>query len=154
MPDSSITITPFVGLTLDALYAALAVRNVVFVVGQKITEVPDLDGLDRDCWHVLLYEEGRVVGTCRLLPLGDGKRIKMGRLAVLPACRGKGYAKAIFLAVHDWLDRDHRSAVMHAQQYLESFYASLGWRAVGEVFEEAGIAHIEMVRPAAEGRCE
>lgn len=150
---TDLSIHHYSDLTLDALYGALAVRNAVFVVGQKITDEPDLDGLDRDCWHVLLQKDGRVVGTCRLLPLEGGGRIKMGRLAVLAECRGKGYARAIFAAVHDWLDRDHRPAVMHAQQYLETFYASLGWRAVGEVFEEAGITHIEMVRPAAGGLC-
>ena len=37
------------------------------------------------------------------------------------------------------------SAELHAQAHLEDWYSSLGWRRVGEVYEEAQIPHVTMI---------
>jgi predicted GNAT family N-acyltransferase len=39
---------------------------------------------------------------------------------------------------------------VHAQTYLKEFYAEHGFKAEGEVFEEAGIKHVAMVRRPAQ----
>lgn len=148
MAAATTTIKPFAELSLDELYDALAVRNAVFGVEQRITAVPDLDHVDPACWHALLRDHGRVVGTCRLLPLDEGRCIKVGRLAVLADHRSQGHGKAILHAVHAWLDQRALPAVMHAQRYLEAYYTSLGWHTVGQPFDEAGIEHVKMQRPA------
>ena len=42
--------------------------------------------------------------------------------------------------------RGDREVTLHAQRSAEGFYQRLGFVARGEGFEEAGIAHIEMVK--------
>ena len=43
-------------------------------------------------------------------------------------------------------ERGYRHAVLHAQMTAEGFYLKNGYQPVGEVFEEAGIAHRRMER--------
>jgi predicted GNAT family N-acyltransferase len=45
--------------------------------------------------------------------------------------------------------RGDREAMLHAQRSAEDFYLGLGFVRRGEPFDEAGIAHIEMVRSLA-----
>jgi predicted GNAT family N-acyltransferase len=42
--------------------------------------------------------------------------------------------------------RGDQQVILHAQCSAEGFYKRLGFAPQGAVFEEAGIAHIEMVR--------
>ena len=139
--QSEIRIVHFDDLTLKELHAIYRVRSEVFVVGQGICAVSDVDDLDLQCWHVLLTVEGRLIGTARLIGHGD-QAIKVGRLAVLESCRGRGYGKAIMGAIHHWIGG--RQGVMSAQAYLEAWYTSLGWQTVSEVYQEAGVDHVEM----------
>ena len=43
--------------------------------------------------------------------------------------------------------RGDREVLLHAQCSAEDFYTRNGYEARGAVFEEAGIRHIEMVKP-------
>jgi predicted GNAT family N-acyltransferase len=43
-------------------------------------------------------------------------------------------------------ERGYREVLLHAQLSAEGFYARAGFQRRGTVFEEAGIAHVEMVR--------
>ena len=53
----------------------------------------DRDGRDSEATHIVAVEDGRVIGTCRLLYRGPVARL--GRLAVEPDRRGNGVAAAI-----------------------------------------------------------
>ena len=87
-----------------------------------------------------------LAGTARLLPIDDGNCIKVGRVAVALGHQRRGVGTAMMQAVQTWIDRTPgRGGVMSAQAYLEPWYTSLGWRAVGGVYDEAGIEHIKMV---------
>lgn len=134
-------------LTVDQLYAVLTVRHAVFVVEQGITSVPDLDGEDEGCDHLLHRVQGRVVGTARLKTIHEGgvHQIKVGRVAVLAEHRGQGIGRLMMQHIQRSLQQRGVNGVMHAQAYLEPWYASLGWRKVGDRFTEAGIDHVHMV---------
>ncbi len=74
--------------------------------------------------------------------------VKIGRMAVLPECRGRGIGREVL----DYLvaaarERGARLAYLHAQVPVEGFYLKYGFRPVGEVFEEAGIPHRRMELP-------
>ncbi len=138
------TVRHFRDLSLMELHDLLWLRNEVFVVGQRITCEPEVDGHDPECTHVLgATPEGRVVATARLFL--DREPVKVGRIAVARDLQGQGLGVGLMAAVHDAMG--DRAGYMSAQAYLERWYGSLGWQRVGELYEEAEIPHIAMVRP-------
>ena len=119
-----------------------AVRQVVFVEEQSVDPDIEWDGLDERCDHVLTLRDGTCIGTGRLMP--DGR---IGRMAVLKNCRGEGHGGAMLealveIARHRGLESVH----LHAQVHALDFYERHGFVADGEVFDEAGIDHRNMVR--------
>ncbi len=123
--------------------ACLEVRCRVFVEEQGVPMEIEVDGLDPRCIHALARApDGEPVGTGRLLP--DGR---IGRMAVLPAWGGRGLGRDILSALESEARRRGRDRVLlHAQVAARGFYEAAGYRAVGGVFEEAGIPHVTMVK--------
>jgi predicted GNAT family N-acyltransferase len=127
------------------LPAVLALRFAVFVEEQGVPEDLEHDAEDATAVHLVLEEDGAVIGTCRLL--GDGARVRLGRMAVARARRGEGLGALL-------LDHAHaaaraagaREVELHAQVAVRGFYERAGYAAEGGVFEEAGIAHVTMRR--------
>jgi predicted GNAT family N-acyltransferase len=39
-----------------------------------------------------------------------------------------------------------QEVVIHAQEYVKGLHQQLGFKQIGEVFEEAGIPHVKMIR--------
>lgn len=137
-------IRAFDDLSVHQLHDVLALRSRVFVVEQKITEVPEVDGRDPEARHALLWRDGRLVGTTRLLT--DRDPIKVGRVAVDKGVRGEGLGRTMMEAVQDFLG--DRAAKLHAQAHLEGWYDALGWERRGDNFEIVGIDHVAMYWPS------
>jgi predicted GNAT family N-acyltransferase len=125
----------------------LALRTRVFVEEQGVPAEIEQDEHDATAVHALARDEdGRVVATGRLL-VRDGRGV-IGRMAVDASARGRGHGA-------DVLAELHRQAValglteveLHAQLPARGFYERAGYTAVGDVYEEAGIAHVTMRRP-------
>ena len=130
-------------LSTRELYEILHLRDLVFVVGQKITSEPEVDGLDPDFEHVLgRLETGVLVATARL---SSGTRpIRVGRIAVHPDHQHRGIGTSLMEEIHRHLG--NRPAQIHAQAHLEDWYSRLGWKTRGSVFLEAEIPHLTMWR--------
>jgi predicted GNAT family N-acyltransferase len=96
--------------------------------------------------HALVRDEaGRVVATGRLL-VREG-RARIGRMAVDPGVRGRGYGAAVLAELHrQAVRRGVAEAELHAQVTARGFYERAGYTAVGDEYEEAGIAHVTMRR--------
>lgn len=127
--------------------ALRTVREAVFVREQGVPLALEWDGRDAEAAHVLAEDaEGRPIGTGRLLPDGH-----IGRIAVLPAWRGRGVGRAIMAALLE-LARRRGLARVHlaAQTGAVSFYEGLGFAAHGPEFLDAGIPHREMDRSVAQ----
>jgi predicted GNAT family N-acyltransferase len=122
---------------------ALALRHDVFVIEQRVPLEDELDGRDDEAEHLVAVEDGRVVGTCRLLH-HDGVT-KLGRMAVAPDARGRGVAGAL-LAEAERVARAAGSAtmVLDAQTGALGLYQRAGYVAEGEEFLDAGIPHLTM----------
>jgi ElaA protein len=127
-------------LSKDELYQIMVLRDLVFVVGQKITAVPEVDGRDPECEHAMLFVDGELVGTARIFC--DLEPIVVGRVAVHSGWQGRGLGTVLMQAVQEHLGG--RAAELHAQAHLEDWYSRLGWQRFGEMFEEAQIPHVMM----------
>jgi len=135
---------PFESLTTREIYDVLALRDLVFVVGQGVIAEAEADGRDPECTHVIGREEaGRIVATARLFFGVDPAHV--GRVAVHPERQGEGLGTELMRFVATLLG--DRRAEMSAQAHLIRWYGRLGWRALSDVYDEVGIPHVRMVRP-------
>ena len=126
--------------------AIKTIRRQVFQVEQGISEELEFDGWDESATHLIAYLDHQPVGTTRIRPLND-KTVKIERLSVLPLARGKGIGKQLMLeALEIAIERNYHTALIHAQQYLKSFYEQLGFEPIGNTFEEANIPHLKMIK--------
>jgi predicted GNAT family N-acyltransferase len=120
-------------------------RTRVFVDEQGVPPEIEQDDRDATAVHALSRDAaGRVVATGRLL-LGHGSRASIGRMATDAAARGSGHGAAVLAELHRQAIRHGVSEIeLHAQLTACGFYERAGYIPVGEVYEEAGIAHITM----------
>lgn len=127
----------------DDFAACMAIRRQVFVQEQNVPEQQELDEHDATALHLLATLDGRPVGTARLLI--DGAEGKIGRVAILPDCRGTGAGAALMRAALDELRaRGVTTARLGAQTHALRFYEKLGFTAYGPVYDDAGIPHRDM----------
>jgi predicted GNAT family N-acyltransferase len=127
---------------------ALELRRRVFTGEQGIRREADEDGRDHRALHVIAFENGALVGTCRMI-ITDGVAM-LGRLAVEREDRRRGVGRAV-------LDEAERSALaagamriaLHSQVPVREFYEKSGYSAYGEIFVEEGIAHVAMEKQLA-----
>ncbi|TWO68098.1 YbgC/FadM family acyl-CoA thioesterase [Caenimonas sedimenti] len=127
---------------------ARAIRTAVFVEEQRIPADLEWDVADEDAIHAVAYNRlGQPVATGRLLAAGPGVA-KIGRMAVHQVLRGTRVGEQVLRALAQAAStRGDTRVELHAQRSAETFYARLGFAAVGEPFDEAGIAHVAMARP-------
>lgn len=124
--------------------AALIVRVRVFVQEQKIPVEEELDEDDLSATHAIALVNGAVVGTGRVL-YSDSGDARIGRMAVDEAWRRKGIGSHILTVLEETArQRGIEEAILHAQTYVKSFYASHGYVEEGKVFLEVGIEHVQM----------
>ena len=126
---------------------AQRIRQAVFVDEQKIPAEMEWDSADASCLHAGAYNRlGRALATGRLLEHVPGVA-KIGRMAVIAALRGSRVGREVLEALmQTGRERGYREVLLHAQLSAEGFYTRAGFQRRGPVFDEAGIAHVEMVR--------
>jgi predicted GNAT family N-acyltransferase len=108
-----------------------------------VSAAADRDGRDAEAVHIVAVDEGRVVGTCRLL--FRGRVARLGRLAVEPDRRGSGIAAAILREADNVASgNDAESISLHAQTYALQLYLDAGYEERGPAFMEEGIEHVAM----------
>jgi predicted GNAT family N-acyltransferase len=129
----------------EAEVDAFLVRQQVFILEQGVPAELELDEFDLSAAHVLAYQDNRCIGTGRLVNL-SAKQAQIGRMAVLAKFRGKGVGKQILLKlVYIAASQGVREIILHSQVSAIPFYEKLGFRAQGDVYDEAGIAHRNMM---------
>ena len=124
--------------------ACRALRRTVFIEEQGVSEADEVDDLDDVAIHLLATDAGQAIGSARLLVLGDLGKI--GRVCVLAPARGRGIGAALIRhAVQRFRAQAGVTRVkLGAQTHALGFYEALGFHAVGDVYDDAGIAHRDM----------
>jgi len=117
------------------------VRGKVFIIGQNIDYAIEFDGLDNDCVLFTAYIDDKPVGAARLY------KNKVGRVATLPEFRKKGVASKIMSSIEEYAKENGlEELTLNAQLYVKDFYEHLGYIPVGDIFQEADIDHIKMIK--------
>lgn len=123
--------------------ALAGVREIVFVLEQRVPREMEIDDDDPRSTHVLARApDGSAIGTGRLTPTG-----RIGRMAVLADWRGSGVGTALLRTLLDQARaRRIGEVVLHAQRDAVPFYLDYGFVIDGDEFDEAGIPHVRMRR--------
>ena len=122
--------------------AIRAIRDEVFVREQQVPPDLEHDGLDSGACHVLSLDQGRPMGTGRVLEDGH-----IGRIAVLHEYRHRGIATRLVETLMVQAQSQGCTRVWLASQCQATrLYEKLGFVSDGDVFQEAGIDHIKMSR--------
>jgi predicted GNAT family N-acyltransferase len=129
----------------DAKPAAYSIRKRVFIEEQGVPEELEVDEFDLLAHHALAYREDECIGTARLIILPDHHG-QIGRMAVLPAYRRQGLGGRLLRALlEDGRLQGITQFKLHAQLSAIPFYAQLGFIAQGNIYDEAGIPHRDMI---------
>jgi ElaA protein len=141
----------FHDLSATMLHAVLRARAEVFVVEQHCPFV-DPDAMDMHAQHLLGWsaESGGAVLAAYLRLIAPGFKYaepSIGRVLTTTPFRGRGFGRPL---MQEGLRKLREAFPGHAcrigaQQHLEKFYASLGFRTVSAPYIEDGIAHVEML---------
>lgn len=124
---------------------AYAIRKQVFIEEQGVPPELELDDFDPLCWHALAFQGSECIGTGRLVDMGMNQG-QIGRMAVLADFRQEGVGKAILLKLLELAQsKDILSISLHSQVSAIPFYEKLGFVSQGPIYEEAGIAHRNMI---------
>lgn len=99
-----------------------------------------VDGED-DSAHIVVLEQGRVVGCVLLTPLSND-RGKLRQMAIDPSRQASGLGRALVDRLeHIAAERGLDEIVLHARESAVPFYEKLGYVAEGELFVEVTIPH-------------
>lgn len=137
----------FNNLAPAELYAILRLRSEVFVVEQQCI-FQDADNKDLYCHHLMVYENNTLVAYARLVPPGlSYDEMSIGRVVTSKLVRGKGAGKYLMRHAVEWCRKLFGNGPIRigAQHYLRKFYTEIGFTATGEIYDEDGIDHIQMI---------
>jgi isoleucyl-tRNA synthetase/predicted GNAT family N-acyltransferase len=123
-----------------------SIRKAVFVDEQKISDAEESDDHDFDSnvLHYLVYKKNKPVATLRTRL--DGNCLRPERFSVLKEFRGRYVAKQLmkFFIIDSFSMNGVEKIEFNAQARLRVFYENMGFKSIGEEFEEVGIKHIKM----------
>lgn len=138
----------FNDLTAAELYLILQLRNEVFVVEQDCV-YQDCDNKDKSSFHLMANDGTNLLAYTRLMPPGlSYKEASIGRVVTSPSARRTGLGKELMEHSLVELQKLYGDIPVRigAQIYLIKFYQSFGFKEDGEIYDEDGIKHIEMVK--------
>lgn len=143
-------VRPFDAFNPYELYAMLRLRSEVFVVEQNCVFL-EADNKDQLCYHLLIYQDEQLAAYARLVPPEISyKEMSIGRVVTSKKARGTGLGKELMTrsiqACYDLFGKD--DIRIGAQVYAIPFYKSVGFIPDGDVYDEDGINHIEMIKKA------
>lgn len=132
----------FEELDINELYEILKLRVDVFVVEQNCP-YPEIDGIDKDAFHIICKEGGELAAYARLYK--EKGEIHLGR--VIAKNRGQGHGKLILNEAIESAYEKYQTEkiIIEAQTYAKDFYAKAGFEQRSETYLLDGIPHIKMV---------
>jgi ElaA protein len=132
------------------IHAVFGARQAVFIVEQNCPYL-DMDGKDLAALHLIAWSGEEVAAYLRLIAPGVSfPEPSLGRIMTTSIARGDGVGREL---VARGLEKIYElyptlPTRIGAQAHLHKFYGSLGFVQASEPYDEDGIPHIQMLRPA------
>lgn len=125
---------------------ALAIRYEVFVEEQNVPRDLEVDELETETFHIVLYNKAEKLATARILEL-ENQVYKVQRVAVLKKYRKKGIGKRLIQVIEEKVrERSGQKLTLGSQNTAIPFYEKLGYTIEGPEFMDAGIPHHTMTK--------
>lgn len=136
----------FVELSTDELFEIYRLRATVFN-GEQDSSYPDPDEQDRTAHHLFCRDGQQVIAYARYFKV-DG-HVSFGRVVILKDRRGTGLSKSLMEHLLTDIQKDFPGLeiIIHAQYYIQDYYAKYGFTPTGKPFIEADRKHILMTHP-------
>lgn len=135
-------------LTVNELYEIAKSRYEVFACEQKIVDENDFDDIDKNCYHLFLEDNQKVVSYARIIPkdFSSYNDTSIGRVLVSKEYRRKGLAQKMMKSAVKFVNEElyENSITLSAQEYIKELYLDCGFKAISDVYDEVGIPHIKM----------
>ena len=147
MKELNIYFRSYNELTKHELFDIYCLRQEVFIVEQNCV-YQDIDKKDHHSYHLMAYDNQILVAYLRIVHPGISySEASIGRVLTKMSHRRRGISKKIIKsAIQKVKDLYNNSNIrISAQEYLIPFYTSLNFVALGEVYLEDDIPHIEMI---------
>jgi len=133
----------------DDLRACLRLRWTVFVEEQGVRPSEEVDAHDDgEAVHALATLDGVPCGAARFIFESPGVA-RIQRMAVIDDVRGRGVGRALLAFLEEEARRRGAARLtLWAQTHARKFYEKAGYAAEGPEFDDAGIPHVSMSKPA------
>lgn len=134
----------FTELSVPEFYRIVTERIAVFVVEQNCP-YQEVDEVDPQALHTYFADEaGNILAYTRIFEEGDA--VHFGRVLVAGSQRKNGLGRKIVENTLKVIEENYpnQPIIIGAQEYLQEFYQSFGFKAVSDVYLEDDIPHIDM----------
>jgi len=132
------------------LFTIIKARESVFVVEQQCP-YQETDDMDLYSWHLAASINNQLAAYVRVVDPGiKYKQPSIGRVMTISEFRNLKIGRSLMNEAIRFTEEQYpqMGIKIGAQVYLQKFYESLGFEAVSEPYDEDGIPHIDMMKPA------
>lgn len=100
----------------------------------------EFDEIDNLCHHIVAFDEGKPIGTCRFFK--ESNHYTIGRVAVLKEYRNQHIGNLLLKSAEKEIKRINGDViVVHAQVRVSSFYEKQGYIQFGQIDDDEGVPH-------------
>ena len=132
------------------LFTIIKARESVFVVEQQCP-YQETDDMDLHSWHLAASINNQLAAYVRVVDPGiKYEQPSIGRVMTISEFRNLKIGRSLMNEAIRFTEEQYpqMGIKIGAQVYLKKFYESLGFEAVSEPYDEDGIPHIDMMKPA------
>ena len=103
----------------------------------------EFDETDTISYHIVAFDEGKPIGTCRFFKEND--HFTIGRVAVLKEYRNQHIGILLLESAENEIKKlNGNLIVVHAQVRICAFYEKQGYIQFGQIDDDEGVPHMWM----------